>query len=460
MEHVFSTQLELNNLRLLPLATVFAPSSLTVSFAMLEPSPTDMLQVPVPAFLSLAFSKQSVGWTNTSSYIGPVAEVQRVAVQTAAAGSILPISPPTANASWDVSFEGPSLSCSHMNEGAVQAVKRNMLTTFNQSTHLSQVITRNKPKLILNSVDWMFSYLAWYGEDGALPLGFPSDGDGSQWRINDRYNTEISFSNMMIGVFPNNLIRPIPNTSVDVLSICHGARGCDSASDQPSGPGGWHPWNNDTIMNWFFEGATLIECKPMLTSYSVRFAYSGSDAAGNQQIQILNLTLLDRMKGWVSFEHNKTKTGNLVLVTPDFIGGPDSLDDDGFVDGGILSRLSYMAIIKSFYELFKGSVNEVSLMGSDTGWSNGGGYDKTNVFSTVIAETKEFQPLINRTTSPSDLTGEAEGEVFDKVSALFGPRKEATDTKDLANMIEELFQNVTISMASVPSLRCVPAQLT
>ncbi|KAK1639318.1 hypothetical protein BDP81DRAFT_420763 [Colletotrichum phormii] len=75
------------------------------------------MQVPLPGFERLAFSNLATYWPRLESiglfnleYDGAKQEVQRVVTQTAAAGEVLPITPPTINASWQVSFEGPHLS--------------------------------------------------------------------------------------------------------------------------------------------------------------------------------------------------------------------------------------------------------------------------------------------------------------------------------------------------------------
>jgi hypothetical protein len=92
----------------------------------------------------------------------------------------------------------------------------------------------------------------------------------------------------------------------------------------------------------------------------------------------------------------------------------------------------------------------------DKAWLSGGGYDTTNILATSLAETIEFQALVNQTASPQDLTGATHGNAYNEAAALLGPVQNNSGPltrKSLVDAIPELFQNATISMASVPSLQ-------
>ncbi|KAI1303410.1 hypothetical protein F5Y03DRAFT_359332 [Xylaria venustula] len=60
--------------------------------------------------------ESSHGDLSTYSYNGPSSEVQKVANAVADSGNILPITPPTANSSWQLGFYGLSLNCHLMDD--------------------------------------------------------------------------------------------------------------------------------------------------------------------------------------------------------------------------------------------------------------------------------------------------------------------------------------------------------
>ena len=108
-----------NLCRLIPIASVIAPATLTVKITELEPVPFAMTRVPNVDFLSLNFANMakpsdlSIGF----NYAGPRYAVDKVVTATATEGAILPISAPAANSSWTLEFPGPALSCIDL-EGA------------------------------------------------------------------------------------------------------------------------------------------------------------------------------------------------------------------------------------------------------------------------------------------------------------------------------------------------------
>ncbi|KAI0905360.1 hypothetical protein F4823DRAFT_142929 [Ustulina deusta] len=107
----------------LPIAFTIPPASLSVIVA---PVTTSALKtVPNFDFASLRYvagmpifnyDGDDHGDLITYSYNGPSTEVQKIANAVADGGTTLPITPPTANSSWQLDFYGPSLSCHPMDD--------------------------------------------------------------------------------------------------------------------------------------------------------------------------------------------------------------------------------------------------------------------------------------------------------------------------------------------------------
>ena len=126
--------------RLIPLAAIVTPATLSIQAAQVLPAPSSLQQVPSLAFDSLQFvdDMPSVQADNETSlrfaYALPSQEVIEVVKAVAATGSILPIMPPSANASWTVDFYGPALECSNVTESLRADIQANIMAAMNSTS--------------------------------------------------------------------------------------------------------------------------------------------------------------------------------------------------------------------------------------------------------------------------------------------------------------------------------------
>ena len=118
----------LNLCRLIPIASIVTPATLTIGIAETEPIPYNMTRVPNVDFLSLNFANMpELGVQNPIfKYGGPRYAVDKVVTATAVQGAILPISAPAANSSWTLEFPGPSLTCIDLQGATLDAIIENI----------------------------------------------------------------------------------------------------------------------------------------------------------------------------------------------------------------------------------------------------------------------------------------------------------------------------------------------
>jgi hypothetical protein len=74
------------------------------------------------------------------AYTLPSQEVIEVVKAVAATGTILPITPPSANASWALDFDGPALKCSNISEPLRSTIKENIMSAMNDTSGNSQCV--------------------------------------------------------------------------------------------------------------------------------------------------------------------------------------------------------------------------------------------------------------------------------------------------------------------------------
>ena len=162
----------LTETRLLPLAAIVTPATLSVQTSLILPSPSELRYVPNLDFRSLSFSatvsgsdvSQEQGFISYTKYKydGPSLAVQKVAGATALEGSILSIEPPTPNSTWNIAFDGPSVRCKH-----IEGERRN---TILQDIADHTLTTNNcfSPPV----------YLSWSSLNRRLPFRNASSGNG------------------------------------------------------------------------------------------------------------------------------------------------------------------------------------------------------------------------------------------------------------------------------------------
>ena len=148
------------------------PATLSIQGARVLPAPSSLQTVPSLAFDSLQFvddmpsMPDGIEDTLRFAYTLPAPEVIEVVKAVAATGAILPITPPSANASWAIDFDGPALKCSNISEPLRSTIQSNIMTAMNATSDSSQCVA--------------YGYVSWL-ED----MPFKSS-NGSQYVFNQR----------------------------------------------------------------------------------------------------------------------------------------------------------------------------------------------------------------------------------------------------------------------------------
>jgi hypothetical protein len=146
---LYSTQFD--TIRLLPFVAIVTPATLTIQSRSIDPVPSRVILVPNLDFRSLSFSatiagvqgqkaSDSSGFEEVESfydfsYNGPSIAVQQVVAAAAIQGAVLPIDSPSANATWSVTFNGPSLTCTEADKPHAHAVKADIANATFSSEH-------------------------------------------------------------------------------------------------------------------------------------------------------------------------------------------------------------------------------------------------------------------------------------------------------------------------------------
>ncbi|WPG99355.1 Hypothetical protein R9X50_00216900 [Acrodontium crateriforme] len=438
---------------LLPIAAIIAPASLSVAFDRI-PSTVQKLAVAQPAFDTLNFVSYAgpgSGSVDPSTFLrqytpgpfsqykiiyeGPSQEVSGVTFAVGGSASILPIETPGQNASWHISFEGPRLKCLPMNETLTADVKQNIATVLNATS--TWRFGYNEPALPFE----VPSYLSWSTAYSDLPYYLPRLSN-TTWTLQVPDSPLNRYSKLMVGVFPNGYYQP------DIFA-----------------PGTFGSLNQ-TYIEFLFEGATFLQCEPWTAVYELEFSYDEQNRG--QKIIISNLTDVAQM-GILSEDWTLGKI--LVGFAPDgdlFISRDNDTSDTlpmekGYIDSPNLRLASYQAVVQSFYKLVLGAVS--------VAFDNGNNIDNALLpgliqgtlatqqtppclaFSTVLADTAELAQLQLYNVSAGIISGQVAGNRYNQLSQYLPSTKNAAKPRSLQSTIEEMFQNVTISMMSSPNLR-------
>ena len=119
--------------KLIPLASVIPPATLSVSSAPTTPPQSAIKYVPNIDFVNLNYVNNMASLTfNPSSehpnqpvelfYSGPSRAVENIVQVVAAERSIMTLTPPGPNTSWTLEFTGPALHCSNVADAFWSAI--------------------------------------------------------------------------------------------------------------------------------------------------------------------------------------------------------------------------------------------------------------------------------------------------------------------------------------------------
>lgn len=395
--------------------------------------------MPQPAFDSLAFGNLTPknGFNNNVTsglqFENANEDVTRIINAVAAGGTILSIDPPGTNASWTSQMELPRLSCAALNDTMRKSVEDNMYTAIYDSFTRPTFIPGTGP--YLTSV--MFAYLAWISTaDGDWGVPFEQQADGS-WRLKAQSDlfttTSYQYLELFMAVIPRANNYSIPEKFSRMVN-----------NTVPQ-------WDWDTTYNssftelfdWYMEDATFLNCRLGAANYTLDFKYRNQE----QAIMIADTKDIDLVAptSVLNFEVNENDT--LLLNSGNLISHNDPTSS-----ANTLRSVSYMAIFQGLLTILLG------------GYSYGHGYlgaaqlgnetYSTEVFTTTLVNTPELLDLSLWRPTAANISNATEGAAYTMAASLLAPV--TTDTNPrwaLKDALEELFFNVTISMASKATLQ-------
>jgi hypothetical protein len=448
--------------RLLPIAAIVAPATLSVTFDYLPPSNASHF-VPLPAFASLKFADFSHDMKDDDSisYSRPSVEAARIAQAVASAKSILPVAPPAVNATWEVTISAPRLACEHVNATLLSAIKDNIADVMGpilegfpyESVYIEEDKLDSKYfRRAYAFYGYMFSYMSWTGvahsRADALADQMPFDKysyppprnatkiaataleKGLEWNRDDH-------DLLFVAALPRSMVRE-PPVFEPLAAIFE------------------KEWNMPATIrvrkaiDWAFEEATVLRCEYMASEYTLRFSYYGPSQ--EQDIHVLRRADIVPDVAYTDYSSSSLDLGCFHLRREHI----NTTECDLSIKA--LYQWSYRAMADLFTDMLGGAASPSGGQNMErTGAllphpdpSNDRSYSfSTQVFDTSLADTTELLSMDKpEESTQSFITDRNATLALDEVYSLSRASSRSAPRKHLKEAIEELFFNITMSMAS------------
>ncbi|KAI0523918.1 hypothetical protein F5B22DRAFT_643025 [Xylaria bambusicola] len=398
---------------LFPVAFVVPPATLFIAVAVRNTS--TLQHVPNFDFSSLRYLKDIPPTCDISrpgdnklykvyTSKGPNEEVRRIAASTAASGLILPISPIATNSSWELDFYGPSIRCLKIDEE---------LKVYFEQDIANWLWNESSPNCLSPP-----GYVAWRFDIIKAPIHhkFHSEEITGPNEIHGPFRvvTVDNLESLMQGQYSGVFIALAP----ELLSF---ENPCYPTHRSPSRPLG------------SFD-STIFQCGLHNASYHTKFEFQ----SGTQSIamQVNHLEALDTAKYIVGLEGDIMDCFQLAsqFLLPTATSKPCAFDLSA------LRILSYSAIMRAFHELIQGSISMDSF---ERQWAH-----SSAILSTVLYETPDLDFIHTYRGDARTLQWELQ-----HVNDSRGGTLEPSINLSLPDAIEQLFQNITISLLSSKPLQ-------
>ncbi|KAK4494842.1 hypothetical protein PRZ48_014198 [Zasmidium cellare] len=401
--------------------------------APVSPVQSDMLHVPQADFSSLKFlapgqSNNFVGGPadpNTLIYNGPTFTTQWIALAAAVSGIISSIPASSPNASYSLNFHGPSLRCDDTNSTMRDRMQQNILRAYRVGSGCQQP----------------YNFMAWTPATGNPVPGLSSSNSNPDPFANHDvpFPTKQPFTmnSGTVGPLDYSAIGPNGTSNATQVATIYFAAipnfkykeigGCTTSLQATNEQA-------NAKLAYMFDNSTLLQCQLYNASYTTNFTYTN----GAQDVRISRQTLnsVDTLAGFYMPLRNASPSCSAFNANY----------QNCTIDPVTLQRLSYQSIMDAFGRIFVGTV----LDGQQSKY--GGSYvTKTNVLSTTLLNTKELSFL----RAPSNWAN-ADVGVFSNLSKDLQSLYDWTPdspTASLKDTLEDLFQNITLSLFSSPHLQ-------
>jgi hypothetical protein len=373
-------------------------------------------------------------------YRGPSPAVQRVASAVGTLGSILQIQPPSLNSTWSIDFWGPNLRCRNATEQQRYEIWENLYYYLMDGDTCRD----------------SYSYISWTPSDAQTFLPFPNVTRpgyhaNTSSTLGRPHNSTLSVdmdgvfnkaATLMVAVIPQMFLSSVALPS----HIIPG--GCVMTSTAEMDYSSYDSALANGFAQTYFGDATLLECKAFNSSFSATFTYRNGvqDIDVTRHKDVVDQPLV-RQKCFYgplgptnggNFQNAAyAEEGNSSCSTLNLIGKQCKFDAE------LLRTLAYQAVIDSFNKLVIGTVGLAQEGAAPSV------VQKTNLFESLLLNTKELAflkaPHANYGfPSLSVLYASSLGKEY---SGLYRT-PELSYSNPLADALEELFQNITISLLS------------
>lgn len=407
--------------RLVPIASIISPATLSIRMAAVSPPPEQTLQVPNLDFGTMNFlapmpAAQTFATPGTPEdmgsylYNGPSQSVLEISNAVMAGNEILQIKPPAPNSSWVVDFVGPSVKCHPVENWMHQLFRKNIYAGMKVLDGAN----------LYGYLGW-FPSIGWVGDEMASSLPFMSQSPNETLEFSPgdyagQANENVTF-----------YLAALPTT--------FGATGEDVV--HAFGAGEKHGTDAPSWMD-----GTVVECVLYNSTYQASFNYLNGD-------QTITLN--------VSTGAEAVSQGSLLGPNPDNPSKDpcssernDSLTEDQRADcynnRDALQALSYIAMMDAFGGILKGSVSVSGLQQLTR---------NSTILSTSLLNIQDLSFLrkaaavqLGNNTLQAMVTSSAEQNSIGLVNS-----KDDISTQSLPDAIEEMFQRMTISLMSSASLQ-------
>jgi hypothetical protein len=214
--------------RLLPIATVITPATLTVGQISPPPEMRDVQSVAytsanmftVSTISSNGSFLQTGGNWNTASYKyeGPSDAVSLIANAVGSQGGVLSVLPPAQNSTWNVSFLGPSMRCNNVSDHLRDRITLDIAQYMNESMFHNNL---HKDSLVESPLNPLF--LAW---TPPIPSNLSAEDSSSATRVlplNRQVNYDIANRHdgdlfpLFVAIIPSAIILTYPGKIGDLL---------------------------------------------------------------------------------------------------------------------------------------------------------------------------------------------------------------------------------------------------
>ena len=376
------------------------------------PVPVRDRSVPVISFESLVYAARMdrygvIGPENMQvfKYQGPSQALKRVARAVSAQGDVLPINPPSANATWSSNFSGPALRCDPIPLSEHETIYRNILAYTNET---------------MENCYNAGGYLTWYSKLPYLRRGGTVSGMIETPRAKDDAN-----ATFRVAVLPG----LASYLDVSIPGPCHMTQNISLASLPPN----------------LLADSTLLECRMVNTTYHVDFEYTD----GNQTVTVdAPRAASDTAVETLVHMYGPRETNDSCAELQVFKARGLSVIQ-GFepcvIEPESLKRVAYNSILDAFFGVIGGPVSRLEF-----------GF-RGDILSTALLDTLELGFLTDYARAHKSRGDGAEPNLHVAMGETGRPdlagliEPDASTRKlSLAEGLEQVFLNLTVSLMSSP----------